>query len=58
MLARLHTFRPLNGSSLIARPPIVSDTVARSVSSTCARASTLTDSLTPPTCITALVRTT
>ena len=58
VLARLHTLRPLSGSSTIARWPIVSETVARSVSSTCARASTLTDSLTPPTCMTALVRTT
>ncbi len=58
VLARLHTLRLLNGNSTIARSPMVSDTVARSVSSTCASADTFTDSVTPPTCKTALVRTT
>ncbi len=58
MLARLQTFRPLSGSSTIARVPIVSETVARSVSSTCASADTFTDSVTPPTGMTAFVRTT
>ncbi len=58
VLARLHTLRPLSGSSTMARSPMVSDTVARSVLSTCARASTLTDSASPPTASVALVRTT
>ncbi len=58
MLARLQTLRPLSGSSTIARWLIVSETVARSVSSTCASADTFTDSLTPPTCSVAFVRTT
>ena len=58
MLARLQTLRPLSGNSTIARSPIVSETVARSVSSTCASADTFTDSVTPPTWSVAFVRTT
>ena len=58
MLARLQTLRPLSGNSTIARVPMVCDTVARSVSSTCASAVTFTDSVTPPTGMTAFVRTT
>ena len=58
MLARLQTLRPLSGRSTIARVPIVSDTTALSVFRTCAEASTFTDSLTPPTFMTAFVRTT
>ena len=50
VLARLQTLRPFNGNSTIARSPMVSETVARSVSSTCASADTFTDSVTPPTC--------
>ena len=52
VLARLQTLRPLSGRSTIARSPMVSETVALSVSSTWAAASTFTDSLTPPTCMT------
>ena len=44
VLARLQTLRPFNGRSTIARWPMVSETTALSVSSTCASASTLTDS--------------
>jgi len=58
VLARLQTLRPLSGSSTIARSLIVSEIVARSVSRTCAEASTFTDSLIPPTCSEAFVRTT
>ena len=58
VLARLQTLRPLSGNSTIARSPIVSETVARSVSSTCASADTFTDSVTPPTWSVAFVRTT
>ena len=58
VLARLQTLRPLSGSSTIARSLMVSETVARSVSSTCAADSTVTDSVMPPTASTALVRTT
>jgi hypothetical protein len=58
VLARLQTLRPLSGSSTIARLPMVSETVALSVVSSCAFASTLTDSVNPPTLSAASVRTT
>ena len=43
--ARFQTLRPFSGSSTIARSPIVSETTALSVFSTCALASTFTDSV-------------
>ena len=58
MLARLQTLRPLTGKSATARWPMVSDTTALSVLRTCAFASTLTDSASAPTFMTALVRVT
>ena len=58
VLARLHTLRPLRGSSTIARLPIVSETAALSVFSSGDLASTITDSVSPPTLSTTFVRTT
>jgi hypothetical protein len=58
MLAKLHTLRPLDGSSTIARSLIVAETVARSVLSTCALDSTSTVSVSAPSCSVAFVRTT
>ena len=58
VVARVQTLRPLSGSSRIDRSLMVSWTVALSVFSTWARASTFTVSATPPGCKVALVRTT
>ena len=56
--ARFQTLRPLSGSWTIASWLIVAETVGRSVSSTCAFASTVTDSAILPTCSLMSVRTT
>ena len=48
VVARFQTLRPFSGSSTIARWLIVSETVARSVSSTWAFASTVTESVIAP----------
>ena len=58
MAARFQTLRPLSGSWTIAFSLIVAETVGRSVSSTCAFASTVTDSAMLPICSLMSVRTT
>jgi hypothetical protein len=58
VLANVQTLRPMIGRSTIARSPMVSEIVALSVLSICADDSTLTVSVSPPTCSVALVRTT
>ena len=56
VLARLQTLRCRTGSSTMARSPTVAEIVARSVFSICDCASTLTASLSAPTCSVAFVR--